>query len=148
MSYQKVILVGRLGRDPEMRYTPNGTPVTNLSVATDRRWTNDDGSQVKETTWFRVTAWGRLAETCNQYLQKGRQVLVEGRVRGERVPQSDGSFNIQPRVWTGNDGVARASFEVTAQTVRFLGRAGETSLAAEPGVPEEPPVEEEEGIPF
>ena len=64
--YQKIIIVGYLGRDPEMRYTPDGTPVTNFSVATSRRWNNPDGSQGDETTWFRITAWKRQAETCNQ----------------------------------------------------------------------------------
>jgi single-strand DNA-binding protein len=69
--YQRLVLVGRLGRDPEMRYTPDGTPVTSFSVATDRRWTDASGQQQERTVWFRVTAWRRLAETCNQYLRKG-----------------------------------------------------------------------------
>lgn len=138
--YQKLTIVGNLGQDPEMRYTPDGTPVTNFSVATNRRWTNQDGSQGEETVWFRITAWRRLAEVCNEYLEKGRQVLVEGRLRPDR--ETGG-----PRVWTGRDGQPRASFEVTAMTVKFLGRG-----AAAPGepaaeIPEEPPEEEEE-IPF
>ena len=74
--YQKLIIVGNLGRDPEMRYTPDGTPVTNFSVATNRRWTDASGQQQERTVWFRVSAWRRLAETCNQYLSKGRQVMV------------------------------------------------------------------------
>jgi len=69
--YHKIIIVGNLGRDPEMRYTPDGTPVTHFSVATNRRWTDQEGQQHDETTWWRVTAWGRQAEVCNQYLQKG-----------------------------------------------------------------------------
>ncbi len=139
--YHKVIIVGNLGRDPEMRYTPDGTPVTNFSVATNRRWTNPDGSQGEETVWFRVAAWRRLAETCNQYLQKGRQVLVEGRMQPDRATGA-------PRVWTGNDGVARASYEVTALNVRFLGRRDEAPTAEMPGDFEEPPAEAEEEIPF
>lgn len=114
--FHKLILVGNLGRDPEMRYTPSGQAVTTLNIATNRTWTQD-GEQRKETVWFRVTVWGRQAETVNEYLRKGRQVLVEGRLN----PDDNGN----PRVWTGNDGQARASFEVTAQTVRFLGGRGE-----------------------
>jgi single-strand DNA-binding protein len=139
--YQKIIIVGNLGRDPEMRYMPDGTPVTNFSVATNRRWNNPDGSQGEETVWFRVSAWRRLAETCNQYLQKGRQVLVEGQMQPDRATGA-------PRVWTGNDGVARASYEVRAFRVLFLGRAGEAAPAEAPGELEEPPAEPEEEIPF
>lgn len=140
--YHKVILVGYLGRDPEMRYTPDGTPVTTFTMATDRKWTNQDGSQGEETIWWRVTTWRKLAETCNQYLSKGRPVLVEGVMRPD--PQTGG-----PRVWTGNDGVARASFEVTARTVRFLPSRGEPTGVA-PGAEEEPPAGfiEEDEIPF
>ena len=138
--YHKVIIVGNLGRDPVMRYTPDGTPVTNFSVATNRRWTNADGSQGEETVWFRVTAWRRMAEVCNQYLQKGRQVLVEGQLKPDNATGG-------PRVWTGNDGVARASYEVTALAVKFLGGRGEAPPPGMPGGPEEPPDEGEE-IPF
>jgi single-strand DNA-binding protein len=139
--YHKVFIVGNLGRDPEMRYTPDGTPVTDFSVATNHRWTKADGSQGEETVWFRVTAWRKQAEACNQYLSKGRQVMVEGRLN----PDSETGG---PRVWTGNDGQPRASFEVTASTVRFLGGRGEsvdTSLSSQ-----EPPPPEmgENEIPF
>jgi single-strand DNA-binding protein len=138
--YQKLIIVGNLGRDPELRYTPDGTPVCDFSVAANRRWTNADGSPGEETVWFRVTAWRRLAETCGQYLRKGRQVMIEGRLQAD--PDTGG-----PRVWTGNDGAARASFEVTAATVKFLGGRGEE--AAEAGAPaDEPPAPAEEDIPF
>ena len=105
--YQKMILIGNLGRDPEMRYTPSGVPVTTFSVATTRRWNNANGEQQEKTTWFRVTAWQRLAETCNQYLTKGRQVLVEG--------------EIDVSAWSGSDGQPRATLELTARTVRFMG---------------------------
>ena len=138
--YQKVTIVGNLGRDPEMRYTPDGTPVTNFSVATNRRWNRPDGSQAEETVWFRVTVWRRMAEVCNQYLQKGRMVLIEGRLQAD--PATGG-----PRVWTGNDGAPRASFELTADTVKFIGGRGEPPSSQGPDAPMEPPPEEEE-IPF
>ncbi len=132
--YQKVIIIGNLGRDPELRYTPQGAPVTTFSVATNERWTDQEGQQQERTAWFRVTAWRRLAETCAQYLTKGRQVLVEGRLNPD--PQTG-----SPRIWTGNDGIARASYEVTALAVKFLGGRGVE--AAEEGV-----APEEEEVPF
>jgi len=138
--YQRLTIVGNLGQDPEMRYTRDGTPVTNFSIATNRRWTNSDGSQGEETVWFRVTVWRRMAEVCNEYLEKGRQVLVEGRLRPD--PETGG-----PRIWTGRDGEARASYEVTAQTVKFLGRGVAAPGTGAAEVPDEPPEEEEE-IPF
>lgn len=139
--FHTIIIAGYLGRDPEMRYMADGRPVTNFSVATSRRWTGKDGQPQEETIWFRVSAFDKLAETCNQYLSKGRPVLVEGRLRGD---PSGG-----PRVWTGNDGVARASFEVTATTVRFLGRKDEVAPAAPgAGVPEYEEGGVEEEIPF
>tara|TARA_Y100000310_G_scaffold337107_1_gene423308 strand:+ start:671 stop:1078 length:408 start_codon:yes stop_codon:yes gene_type:complete len=133
--YQKLVIVGNLGGDPEMRYTPQGTPVTNFSVATSEKWTQD-GEQRERTTWFRVTAWRRLAETCAEYLTKGRQVLVEGRMNPD--PDTGG-----PRIWQGKDGDPRASFEVTALTVKFLGNksnsnGGErraTSMAQDDEIP-------------
>ena len=96
--YQKVILAGYLGRDPEMRYTPDGTPVTNFSIATSESWTGQDGQRQERTTWWRVTAWRRLAEICNQYLSKGRPVLVEGRMN----PDESGN----PRVFQRSDSSA------------------------------------------
>ena len=135
--YQKLIIVGNLGRDPEMRFTASGTPVTNLSVATNRKWNNAEGVPQEETVWFRVSAWGRLAETCNQYLTKGRQVLIEGSLK----PDETGN----PRVWVGQDGVPHASFEMTAATVKFLGGrgSGDSQDSAEP-----PQRESEDDIPF
>ncbi len=121
--FQSLIIVGNLGRDPEMRYLPDGKPVTNLSVATNRVYTNASGEQVKETTWFRVSVFGKQAEVCNQYLAKGRLVLVEGALRAD--PTTGG-----PRVWQGQDGSYRASFEMTATTVRFLGGRGEAAPGA------------------
>ncbi len=116
--YHKVIIVGNLGRDPEMRYTPDGAPVTTFSVATNRRWNNPDGSQGEETIWFRVTCWRRQAEIANQYLKKGSKVLVEGRLQPDK--ETGG-----PRVWTAQDGKPRASFELTAENLRLLTGKGE-----------------------
>lgn len=130
MSFHTIIIVGNLGRDPEMRYTPSGQPVTSFSVASSRSYTNQNGEKVDETTWFRVTAWGKLAETTNQYLKKGRQVLVEGHLQADK--------NGGPRVFQRQDGTTGASFEVTAQTVRFLsaGRgegSGESMMMGDSG---------------
>lgn len=111
--YQKLVIVGNLGRDPEMRYTPSGQAVTNLNVATNHQYTSNSGEKVKETTWFRVSVWGKQAESTNQYLRKGSKVLIEGRLTVD--PATGG-----PRIWTGQDGSPRASLEVNAQTVRFL----------------------------
>ncbi len=139
--YHKVLIVGNLGSDPEMRYTPDGTPVTNFSVATNYRRNKPDGTQFEETTWFRVTAWRQLAEICNQYLSKGRAVFIEGRLR----PDENGG----PRVWTGNDGQTRASYEVTASTVRFPGGRGEGEADSSVSLEEPPPQEMgEDEIPF
>lgn len=116
--YQKLIIVGNLGGDPEMRYTPSGQAVTNFSVATSRKWTDTGGQQQEETVWFRVSVWGKQAETCNQYLSKGRQVLCEGRLNVDK--ESGG-----PRVWQDQSGKWRASYEMTAFEVRFLGTRGD-----------------------
>lgn len=145
MSYQTIIVVGRLGKDPEMRYTPSGQAVASFSLATDRQYTGQDGTVVKETTWFRVSVWGKQAETVNQFLSKGKMVLVEGRLQAD--PKSGG-----PRIYQRQDGTSGASFEISANTVRFLsprnegggggggGAAGSESFA-------EPPTEGED-IPF
>lgn len=135
--YHTIIIAGNLGRDPEMRYTPGGQAVTNFSVATSRQYTGSDGQQVKETIWFRISAWGKLAETCNTYLKKGSKVLVEGRL----VPDlATGG----PRLWTAQDGSSRASFEVSANTVRFLSSRGEESAGDYPSSA----IAEDEDIPF
>jgi single-strand DNA-binding protein len=137
--FHKVILVGNLGRDPEMRYTPSGQPVTNLSVATNRTYTDSSGNPVKETVWFRVSVWGKQAESCHQYLRKGRQVLVEGRLVADE--------NGNPRIWNRQDGTPAASFEVNAQTVRFLGGREEAAgFGADEEVGGGPATEDE--IPF
>ena len=89
--YQRTVVVGNLGRDPEMRYTANGTPVCNFTVATNRKWTDQDGSSQEETTWFRVSVFGRQAEICNQYLAKGRQIFAEGRLQTREWNDKEGT---------------------------------------------------------
>jgi single-strand DNA-binding protein len=137
--YHTIIIVGNLGRDPEMRYTPSGQAVTNFNVATNRQYTASDGNLVKETIWFRVSAWGKQAETCNQFLRKGSKVLVEGRLTPD--PATGG-----PRLWTRQDGSSAASFEVSASQVRFLSSRGEDESAYAAG--ESEGVAEGEDIPF
>lgn len=142
--FQTIILAGNLGRDPEMRYTPSGQAVTSFSVATNRQYTNNNGETVKETIWFRISAWGKQAETCNQYLKKGSKVLVEGRLTADATTGG-------PRIWTGQDGSPRASFEVSSQTVRFLSSRGETEggLGSTPTADEgTAPAVDEGDIPF
>jgi single-strand DNA-binding protein len=137
--FHTVIVVGNLGRDPEMRYTPSGQAVTNLSVATSRKYTDSSGEQRDETIWFRVSVWGRQAETVNQYLRKGRQVLIEGRL----VPDENGN----PRIWNRQDGSPAASFELSAQTVRFLGGRDDAAYeSSESG--SSSTVDSEDDIPF
>jgi single-strand DNA-binding protein len=140
--YHTLIIVGNVGKDPEMRYTPSGQAVTSFSVASNRQYTASNGEQVKETIWFRVSAWGKQAEVCNQYLRKGSKVLIEGRLTPDKGTGG-------PRLWTKQDGTSAASFEVTASTVRFLSsrnEAGEMPVAGgEMGVAELPP---EDDIPF
>ena len=119
MTYHTVILVGNLGRDPEMRYTPAGQAVTNFSIAVNDDYTNNNGERVKRTIWVRVSAWGKQAESCNQYLKKGSKALVEGRLTADAATGG-------PRIWTKQDGTPGTSFEVSAQTVRFLSSRGES----------------------
>ena len=103
----KLMIIGHLGRDPEMRYTPSGKPVTTFSVATSRTWHSADGERHEETEWFNVVAWGSLAEVCNQHLKKGQQVYVEGR--------------LQTRRWEDGDGNKHFTTEVVAQEMTLLG---------------------------
>jgi len=155
--YHKIVLIGRLGRDPEMRYTPGGAAVTNFSLATTSKlsksstpdcpngWKESyDGKNWELTTWWRITAWRGLAETVNQFLSKGRQVYIEGTINGEAM---DGKQN--PRIWTGQDGVPRASYEVTARIIKFLSGGSDESGGDDGYTPQEPAdhVEENE-IPF
>jgi len=107
-SLNKVILIGNVGNDPEMRYTPDGKPVTSFNLAVSRRYTTREGERREETEWFTVVTWNRLAETCNQFLAKGRRAYVEGRLRS--------------RTWDGQDGQKRFRNEVIANKVVFLDR--------------------------
>lgn len=111
--YHDITLVGYLGRDPEMRYTPDGKPVTSFNVAVQRGY-----GEHKSTLWFRVSAWDKQAESCNQYLKKGSKVLVVGELMGDKATGG-------PRIWQGKDGEARTSFEVTAKQIRFLSSKAE-----------------------
>lgn len=141
--YQKIIIIGNLGGDPEMRYMPDGTAVTNFSVASNRRW-NDraTGQPVDETTWFRVSVWGRQAEVANQYLSKGRQVLVEGMLTPDRATGG-------PRTYTRQDGTVGASFEVRADAVRFLGGRDDGGYSDDNSFGSaSSPAQEEDDIPF
>jgi single-strand DNA-binding protein len=107
MSFNKIILVGNLGRDPELRYTPQGTPVCSFTVATNEKRKDKAGENQDFTTWFRVTLWGRQAETASQYLTKGRPIYIEGRLRMEE--------------WTDRDGKQRFTLEVHATDMQFIG---------------------------
>lgn len=112
--YQSLTIIGNLGRDPEMRYTPSGQAVTSFSVATSRTFTTQGGEQSKETVWFRVSAWGKTAEACKTYLHKGSKVLVVGRLTPDKETGN-------PRVYKNKEETYSASFDVTAQEVKFLG---------------------------
>lgn len=137
MTLNKILIIGNVGSDPEMRYTPNGNPVTSFSVATNRRYTTQ-GEQREETEWYRISAWNRLAENCNQYVTKGMKVFVEGR--------------LSTREWVGQDGQNRTSLDVTAFDVQFLDRRGEgggsQSGDAVSGYAPEPAPNEVEDLPW
>jgi single-strand DNA-binding protein len=119
MSVNKVILVGRLGQNPEVRYTPSGAAVANFSVATNESWTDKSGQKQERTEWHKVVVWGKLAELCSQYLAKGRQCYVEGR--------------LQTRQWQDKDGQQKYTTEVQAQTVQFLGATAGAGAGAGAG---------------
>lgn len=126
-ALNKVMIIGNVGTDPEMRYTANGSAVTTFRMAVNRNYSGQDGERHEETEWFSVVTWNKLAETCSQYLQKGRSAYVEGR--------------LQTRSWEGPDGQKRYRTEVIANTVQFLDR---TQAAA---LPESGPAAEPEGPP-
>ncbi len=125
----KVMIIGHLGRDPEMRYTPSGRPVTTFSVATNRSWNTSDGERHTETEWFNVVAWGSLAEICKQHLNKGQQVYIEGR--------------LQTRNWEDNDGKRHSSTEIVANEMIILGDRRDTNQSDD-----EPLDEERDQFPF
>ena len=151
MSFNKIILVGNLGKDPELRYTPNGTPVCSFNMATnERRKDRSTGENIDAVTWFRVTLWGRQAEVASQYLTRGKAIYIEGRLRVEG--------------YTDRDGNARQSLEVTATDMQFIGNngnggsntraaaAGASTSQSEPAsvaAPEPPPADlTDDDVPF
>lgn len=143
----KIIVIGNLGSDPEMRYTPNGQSVTSFNIASNRRYRTADGEQREETEWFRCSAFGRLADVCNQYLTRGQQVYVEGRLRG--------------RSYTDRDGQPRYSLDITLTEMQMLGRRGDNEYGGGgggygdrggygggQGGGNEPPWDETDDLPF
>lgn len=116
-SFFEATIIGNLGRDPELKYTPTGKAVCTFSVATNRRYTGGDGQQVEEATWHNIEVWGKQAEACNQYLRKGREVLVKAVLKPD--PATGG-----PRIWTRRDGTPGTSYEWKAHKVVFLGGNG------------------------
>lgn len=135
----KVMVIGHLGKDPEMRYTPSGRPVTTFSVAVSRSWNTADGERRSETEWFNIVAWGNLAEICKQYLHKGKQVYIEGR--------------LQTRRWEDNEGQKRTSVEVVANEMMMLGDRRDSSSQSQEQSSEEKddhsePVADEDEFPF
>ena len=142
----KIIVIGNVGRDPEMRYTASGQAVTSFSVASNRRYRTADGEQREETEWFNVSAFGRLSEICNQYLTRGQQVYIEGRLRG--------------RSYTDRDGQPRYSLDITLNEMQMLGRRGDNEggeygggygdrgYGGGQGGINEPPWDETDDLPF
>lgn len=116
-SLNKVMIIGNVGTEPEMRFTPNGNPVTSFRMATSRNYTTGDGERRQETEWFTIVTWNRLAESCNQFLTKGRRAYVEGRLR--------------TRSWEGQDGQKRTRLEIVANRVLFLDRQAVAPLPEE-----------------
>ena len=136
VSLNKMTIIGNLGSEPEMRFTPSGRPVTSFSIATNWRYTTAEGERKEDTEWFNVVAWGKLAEQCNQFLTKGRLVYIEGRLR--------------LRTWEGQDGKTHARNEIIAEKVKFLDRQGAPAAAGEakPDDVEPPGDVEPDDIPF
>jgi single-strand DNA-binding protein len=141
VSVNKVILIGNLGKDPEVRYTPNGRAVARFSIATSEMWTDTDGNRQERTEWHNIVVWGKQGETCGQYLAKGRQVFIEGSIRSRSFDDKNGN--------------KRYVTEIVAQRVRFLGGGGGTRVAPEaeagpsgetPAAGEPPPLDDD--IPF
>ncbi|HKS95645.1 MAG TPA: single-stranded DNA-binding protein [Terriglobia bacterium] len=151
-SINKVILIGRLGKDPEVKYTPSGAPVAKFTLATDEVFKDRSGEQQKRTEWHNIVAWNRLAEICGEYLTKGKQIYIEGSIRS--------------RQWEDQSGNKRTSYDIVAREMKMLGSKGDSGRAAssaattstaepreaEPAAPPEPPRAEteitDEDIPF
>lgn len=119
-NLNKVMIIGNVGTEPEMRFTPNGNPVTTFRIATSRIFTTSDGERKQETEWFTVVTWDKLAESCNQFLTKGRRAYVEGKLR--------------TRAWEGQDGQRRTRVEIVADRVLFLDRQAAAPPSEEAGV--------------
>lgn len=145
MSVNKVLLIGRLGNNPEIRYTPSGAAVANFNIATNESWNDKNGQKQERTEWHRIVVWGKLAQLCGEYLAKGRQVYIEGR--------------LQTRQWQDKEGQTKYTTEVIANTVQFLGAgngagrvadeaAPQASAGASANVAMEAPSFTEEDIPF
>ena len=133
----KVMVIGHLGRDPEMRYTPSGRPVTTFTIAVSRSWNTADGERRTETEWFNIVAWGNLAEICKQYLHKGQQVYIDGR--------------LQTRRWEDKEGQKHTSVEVVANEMMMLGDRRDSSSQTqetEPADDATEPVADEDNFPF
>ncbi|MBW1722485.1 MAG: single-stranded DNA-binding protein [Deltaproteobacteria bacterium] len=136
-SVNKVILIGNLGADPELRYTASGRPVATFNLATSEQWTGKDGEKSERTEWHRIVAWARLGEICGEYLRKGSQVYIEGR--------------LQTRAWEDREGNKRYTTEIVAQNMQMLGspvKGGETRPKEGPLQEEEPVSIPEDDIPF
>ena len=133
----KVMVIGHLGKDPEMRYTPSGRPVTTFSIAVSRSWNTADGERRSETEWFNIVSWGNLAEICKQYLHKGQQVYIEGR--------------LQTRYWEDKEGQKHTSVEVVANEMLMLGDrrdSNNSSQESEEDDDQSAPVADEDEFPF
>ncbi len=130
----KVMIIGHLGRDPEMRYTPSGRPVATFSVAVSRSWNSSNGERRSETEWFKIVAWGNLAEICKKYLTKGQQVYIDGR--------------LQTRSWEDKEGQQRTSVEVVANEMTMLGERRDKSQDENNTLDESPPEVDEDEFPF
>lgn len=131
--FHTIVIVGNLGKVPELRYAPSGDPVCSLSVAANRQYTDSSGEKVKETTWFKVSVWGKQAEAADKYLKKGSQVLIHGELKPDKNTGN-------PRTFTYSDGTVGASYEVRARTIRFLDRKSESAEPVQH--------DQEEQIPF
>ena len=131
----KVMIIGHLGKDPEMRYTPSGRPVTTFTVAVSRTWNSADGERHAETEWFSIVAWGNLAEICKQYLTKGQQVYIEGR--------------LQTRHWDDKEGQKHTSIEIVTNEMMMLGERRDANPNQESVHPEDgEPIANEDEFPF
>jgi len=130
----KVMIIGNLGKEPELRYTPSGRPVTTFSVAVSRSWKSSNGEHRSETEWFKIVAWGKLAEICKEYLHKGQQVYIEGR--------------LQTRQWEDKEGQQRTTVELIANEMTMLGERREKSLSEENSAEDVPPAVDEDEFPF